>query len=182
MSAMANFRGQLLIAGPRLFDPNFRRTVVLVGEHNDEGAIGVVLNRSSDVAVQEAAPVLAPLVGEDDAIFLGGPVQPQAAVVLAEFEDPGAGLVAFDSIGFLLGDVPAGVAPGIRRARVFAGYAGWGEGQLEQELEEESWILEAATSADVFTEDPDGLWTAILRRKGPAYRLLSTMPFDPSLN
>jgi putative transcriptional regulator len=65
---------------------------------------------------------------------------------------------------------------------VFAGYAGWGEGQLEQELEEDSWILEAATPEDVFTEDPDGLWTAILRRKGPAYRLLSTMPFDPSLN
>lgn len=183
MSATANLRGQLLIAGPKLFDPNFRRTVVLIGEHNDEGAIGVVLNRSSDVAVREAAPVLAPLVGEDDAIFLGGPVQPQAAVVLAEFEEPGAaGLVAFDSIGFLLGDVPAEVAPGIRRARVFAGYAGWGEGQLEQELQEESWILEAATPEDVFTEDPEGLWTGVLRRKGPAYRLLSTMPFDPSLN
>jgi putative transcriptional regulator len=180
---MANLRGQLLIAGPKLFDPNFRRTVVLIGEHNDEGAIGVVLNRSSEVPVREAASALAPLVGEEDAIFLGGPVQPQAAVVLAEFEDLGvAGIVAFDSIGFLLGDIPAEAASGIRRARVFAGYAGWGEGQLEQELEEESWILEAATPGDVFTEDPDGLWTAILRRKGPAYRLLSTMPFDPSLN
>ena len=104
-------------------------------------------------------------------------------MVLAEFDDPGvAGLVAFDSIGFLLGDVPAEAASGIRKARVFAGYAGWGEGQLEQELEEDSWILEAATPEDVFTADPDGLWTAILRRKGPAYRLLSTMPFDPSLN
>jgi putative transcriptional regulator len=180
---METLRGKLLIAGPKLFDPNFRRTVVLIGEHNEEGSIGVVLNRSSDMAVREAAPALLPLVEEDAEIFLGGPVQPQAAVVLAEFEDPDvAGLVAFGSIGFLLGDVPAEAATGIRRARVFAGYAGWGEGQLEQELEEDSWILEAATPEDVFTEDPDGLWTAILRRKGPAYRLLSTMPFDPSLN
>jgi putative transcriptional regulator len=178
-----NLRGHLLIATANLFDPNFRRTVVLVGEHNDEGALGVVLNRSSEVTVREAASALSPLVEDDAPIFLGGPVQPQAAVVLAEFEDPGdAGLVTFGSIGFLIGDVPAGAAAGIRRARVFAGYAGWGEGQLEREVEEGSWIIEDATPEDVFTADPDGLWTGVLRRKGPAYRLLSTMPFDPSLN
>jgi putative transcriptional regulator len=178
-----NLRGHLLIATANLFDPNFRRTVVLVGEHNDEGALGVVLNRSSEVTVLEAAAPLSPLVEEDAPIFLGGPVQPQAAVVLAEFEDPAdAGLVAFGSIGFLIGDVPAEAAAGIRRARVFAGYAGWGEGQLEREVEEGSWIVEDATPEDVFTANPDGLWTGVLRRKGPAYRLLSTMPFDPSLN
>jgi putative transcriptional regulator len=104
-------------------------------------------------------------------------------VVLAEFEDPSrAGLLAFGSVGFLIGDVPAEATTGIRRARVFAGYAGWGEGQLERELEEGSWIVEDATPEDVFTVDPDGLWSGVLRRKGPSYRLLSTMPFDPSLN
>jgi putative transcriptional regulator len=180
---MESLRGSLLIAGPKLFDPNFRMTVVLVGEHNEEGAIGVVLNRSSGVSVSEAAPALSPLVGEEAGLFLGGPVEAQGAVVLADFEEPEmAGLLAFGSIGFLIGDVPAEAATGIRRARVFAGYAGWGEGQLEREMEDDSWIIEPATPEDVFTDDPEGLWSGILRRKGPKYRLLSTMPFDPSLN
>jgi putative transcriptional regulator len=180
---MERLQGQLLIAGPSLFDPNFRRTVVLIGEHNEEGAIGIVLNRQSEVTVGQAAPALSPLVGADARVFLGGPVQPQAAVVLADFEDPGlAGIVAFGSIGFLMGHVEVEAAAGIRRARAFAGYAGWGDGQLEQELEEGSWILEPALPEDVFSEDPEGLWSRILRRKGPRYRLLSTMPFDPSMN
>jgi len=180
---MDTLKGQLLIAGPKLFDPNFRRTVVLVAEHGEEGALGVVLNRPSDVTVAEAASALLPLVGPDDTLFVGGPVQPQAAVVLAEFDDPeAAGLVAFGSIGFLVGDIQPDAVAGVRRARVFAGYAGWGEGPVEQELEEESWILEPALPEDVFTEDPDGLWSGILRRKGPRFQLLSTMPFDPSLN
>jgi putative transcriptional regulator len=181
--ATESLRGWLLVAGPKLFDPNFRRSVVLIGEHNEEGAIGVVLNRPSGTTVGEAAAVLSPLAGEEADVFVGGPVQPEAAVVLAEFEDPAlAGLLAFGSIGFLIGDVPAEAATGIRRARIFAGYAGWGEGQLEQELEEESWIPEPARPEDVFTQDPEGLWSAVLRRKGPRYRLLATMPFDPSLN
>jgi putative transcriptional regulator len=182
-SAIVSVQGQLLIAGPGLFDPNFRRTVVLIAEHNEEGAIGIVLNRPSEVTVEEAAPALSPLVGADTRVFVGGPVQPQAAVVLADFEDPGhAGLLAFGSIGFLIGHVELESATGIRRARAFAGYAGWGEGQLEQELEEDSWILEPARPEDVFSEDPDRLWSGILRRKGPKYRLLSTMPFDPAMN
>jgi putative transcriptional regulator len=176
-------KGQLLIAGPKLFDPNFRRTVVLVAEHSEEGALGVVLNRPSEVTVGEAAPALVPLVAREDLLYLGGPVQPQGAVVLAEFEDPGAaGLLAFGAIGFLVGDIEPEAVLHVRRARAFAGYAGWGEGQLEQELEEESWILEPALPEDVFTEDPDGLWSGVLRRKGPRFQLLSTMPFDPSLN
>jgi putative transcriptional regulator len=180
---MDSLKGQLLIAGPNLFDPNFRRTVVLVAEHNEEGALGVVLNRPSEVTVAQAASALLPLVEPEDLLYVGGPVQPQAAVVLAEFEDPeAAGLVAFGSIGFLVGDIQPDVVTGIRRARVFAGYAGWGEGQLEQEIEEDSWILDPALPEDVFTEDPEGLWSGVLRRKGRRYELLSTMPFDPSLN
>ncbi len=180
---MPTLRGQLLIAGPGLFDPNFRRTVVLIGEHNDEGALGVVLNRPADLEVQGVIPVLAGVVGPGERLFVGGPVQPEGAVILAELADPGlADVPVFGSIGFLTGDVEAAAAKAITRARVFAGYAGWGPGQLENELEEDSWILEAALPDDVFTADPEGLWTAVLRRKGAKYRLLSTMPLDPSLN
>lgn len=180
---MENLRGQLLIAGASLFDPNFRRTVVLIGEHNDEGALGVVLNRASPVLVEEAVPQLSPLVGRADQLFVGGPVQPQAAVILAEFEEPeSADLLVFDSIGFLIGAASAEETDAIRRARVFAGYAGWGPGQLEEEMDAGGWILEPALTEDVFTGDPASLWSAVLRRKGGDFRLLATMPYDPSTN
>jgi putative transcriptional regulator len=180
---MEILRGQLLIAGSGLWDPNFRRTVVLVGEHNEDGALGVVLNRPAPVSVAEAIPALASLVSPEDPLFVGGPVQPQSAVVLAEFDDPErAGVLAFGTIGFLVGDVAADEAEGIRRARVFAGYAGWGGGQLEAEVEEASWILEPALPEDVFSARPEELWSRILRRKGGKFGLLSTMPNDPSLN
>ena len=100
-----SLRGSLLIASPALWDPNFRRTIVLIGHHDDEGAVGVVLNRASEVAVDEAAPAFSELVGDESVVFVGGPVQPQAAVVVADFEDPGeAGVLAFGSIGFLSGE------------------------------------------------------------------------------
>jgi len=82
---MDTLQGQLLIASPTLLDPNFRRTVVLLGHHDDEGAVGVVLNRESEVSVLEAAPSLAPIAGFDARLFLGGPVQREAAVVVADF-------------------------------------------------------------------------------------------------
>lgn len=175
--------GLLLIAGPSLWDPNFRRAVVLIGHHDDEGAVGVVLNRESSLAVIEAAPSLASLVAESERVFVGGPVQPEAAVVLAEFEQPEqAGVLAFDSIGFLPQEVEIDALGPLRRARVFAGYAGWGPGQLEGELGEESWLLVPATPDDVFTQTPEDLWSAVVRRKGPRYELMATMPLDPSMN
>ncbi len=175
--------GRLLIAGPDLWDPNFRRTVVLIGHHDDDGAVGVVLNRASEVSVEEAAPPLAPIVEPRAPLFLGGPVQPSAAVVLADFEDPDvARVIAFGSIGFLPEEVDAGESDGVRRARVFAGHAGWGPGQLEAELEEGSWIVEPATEDDVFTAEPDRLWERVLRRKGRKFDLLRTMPVDPAAN
>src|SRR5206468_1287902 len=135
-----SLKGHLVVAGPALTDPNFWRTVILVGEHNEEGALGVVLNRPAPVSVGEAAPALNELVHEGEPVFLGGPVQPESAVVLADVEHPDfAGLIVFGSIGFLMGQVPdAEGRDGIRRARVFAGYAGWGAGQLEAEMEEGS--------------------------------------------
>ena len=175
--------GNVLIAGPSLWDPNFRRTVVLVGKHDDEGAVGVVLNRPLDHEVSEAVPALQDLVPAGAAIFGGGPVEPLAALVLAEFEDPSrAEVVAFGAVGFLPPEVGPDTATGILRARVFAGYTGWGPGQLERELEEDSWLVEPAEASDVFTEDPEHLWEAVVARLGPAYDLLRTMPSDPSMN
>ncbi len=180
---MESLQGHLLIAGPSLADPNFHRSVVLIGHHDEAGAVGVVLNRETEVAVAAAVPPLAGLVEPGARLFIGGPVETQAAVVVADFEHPErAEVVAFDTIGFLPEETDADSIGGLRRARVFAGYAGWGAGQLEAEMEEGSWIAEPAVAADVFTEEPDSLWSGVLRRKGPRYRLLASMPFDPSMN
>jgi putative transcriptional regulator len=178
-----SLRGHLLIAGPGLVDPNFWRTVVLVGEHSDEGALGVVLNRSSETSVEEAVPELAVLAEGMGAVHVGGPVQPSAVVVLADFTEPDdAGALVLDSVGFLPSDVEPESLGELRRARVYVGYAGWGPGQLDDELEEGSWIVEPAVADDVFTDDPEGLWSVVLRRKGGPFSVLASMPPDPSRN
>ena len=180
---METLRGQLLIAGPGLWDPNFRRTVVLVGHHDEDGAVGVVLNRSLDVQVSEAVPPLAGLVGPEDVVFAGGPVEPGGIVVVADFSDPSvAEVLALDSIGFLPPSTDDDLSGSIRRARVFTGYAGWGPGQLEAELDEGGWILEPARPEDVFHPDPSRLWDDVLRRKGRDFDLIRLMPVDPSMN
>jgi len=176
-------RGQLLISSGGLYDPNFRHTVVLVGEHTPDGALGVTLNRALDLTVAETVPALAALVPADEHLFQGGPVRPRSPVLLAEFAHAElADLLVFDTVGFLVGDVPSDVRPGIRRARVFAGYAGWGPGQLEAELEEDAWILDPARRDDVFTDSPELLWRRVLQRKGPEYEHISRIPFDPTMN
>jgi putative transcriptional regulator len=178
-----SLQGHLLISGPGLVDPNFRRTIVLIGEHTDDGALGVVLNRPAPITVAETVPPLAELVPREERLFVGGPVQPQAAVVLADFDDPqNSGLLVMGSIGFLLGEVEPSALGAIRRARVFAGYAGWGPGQLEQELEESAWLTQLALPDDVFTEDPESLWAIVVKRKGGRTALMATLPLDPSTN
>ncbi|HEX4718706.1 MAG TPA: YqgE/AlgH family protein [Thermoleophilaceae bacterium] len=176
-----SLRGSLLIAGPQLLDPNFRRTVVLVADHGEEGAMGVILNRPSGMTVADAAPDLEPLIGADAPIFAGGPVQPTSGVVLAEVaeaDEPVFGdVVLVPGLGEL-----ADVVDGAGSIRVFAGYAGWGPGQLDGELERDDWIVEPARASDVFSEDPDGLWGAVLERKGGQYALVARMPEDPSQN
>jgi putative transcriptional regulator len=180
---MESLKGHLLISSGGLFDPNFRHTVVLIGEHNAEGALGVILNRALDVTVGQALPILAPLVPPDETLFQGGPVQPEGAVLLAELTDPSlADILVFESVGFLVGEVPADIQESILRARVFAGYSGWGPGQLEGEMAVDSWITDPARVDDVFTDSPDLLWSRVLQRKGPEYRQLSRMPYDPSMN
>ena len=177
---MDSLAGQLLVSSPNLFDPNFRRTVLLMTHHDEEGAMGVVLTRPTDVRVVDAVDDVGDLPA-DGLIYSGGPVQPETLVVLVEFEDPeelGAPIVG--TIGFLPADVSVELPA--TRSRVFAGYAGWGAGQLEAELEEESWIVVPAEPDDVFAEDPDELWKTVLRRKGGEFLLIATMPADPRLN
>jgi putative transcriptional regulator len=176
--------GQLLLASPTLLDPNFRRTVVLIGAHSEEGAMGVVLNRPSQVTVGEAIPQLEPAVNEQETVYVGGPVQPTSIVFLAEFLDPSpAGLLVLGRIGFPAPEADIDeLAEATARRRVFAGYAGWGEGQLDEELHQGDWIAHPARPEDVFTEDPEELWSVVLTRKGGAYALIARMPIDPSLN
>jgi putative transcriptional regulator len=176
-----SLRGSLLVAAPQLLDPNFRRTVVLVAEHNDEGAMGVILNRPSGMTVADAAPDLEPLIGPEAPIFAGGPVQPTSGVVLAEVTEVGDPVVADIVLVPDLGEL-ADVVESAGRIRVFAGYAGWGADQLETELEREDWIVDPARPEDVFHEDPDSLWSDVLQRKGGQYALVARMPEDPTLN
>jgi len=175
-------RGQLLIAGPSLLDPNFQRTVVLIVEHTDDGAFGLVLNRPSETSVGDAVDELESFVEHEDTLFIGGPVRQSALIVLAEFEDAQqAAVLAFDDIG-VLGDHDGGSAPETRRGRAFAGHAGWGPGQLDAELSRGDWILEPARREDAFSQEPLGLWEAVLTRKGGSYALVARMPADPSMN
>jgi len=183
MVSMETLAGQLLVASPGLLDPNFHRTVVLVTEHNDEGSAGLVLNRPSPAAVAEIVPQLEQLVEDGEQLWLGGPVQPNAVLVLGEFLDPDdAAVPLFGALGFPALDDPDEVVPVTTRRRVFAGYAGWGAGQLEDELAREDWIVEPAEADDAFTELPEALWADVLRRKGGIYELVARMPEDPSVN
>ena len=181
----ASLKGQLLIASPSIHDPNFRRTVVYMTEHGEEGAMGLILNRAAETTVGEAVPDLAWLAEDDAVVHVGGPVSPQSVVVLAEFEEPEQSALIVDAdLGFVPAEVEdtGALNEALGRRRVFAGHAGWGPGQLEAEMEEESWIVEPARREDLFTSDPEELWSHVLRRKGHEYALLSTMPMDPSLN
>jgi len=179
-----SLKAHLLIAGPTLLDPNFARTVVLVAEHGTDGAMGVVLNRPTETRVADAVPPLEDLVPHGEPVYVGGPVQESGVVALAEFADPAeAAAVVLGDVGFLAAAQQEPLpASGTGRARVFAGHAGWGPGQLDAELERDYWIVEPATEEDVFAEDANGLWERVLERKGGQYALLARMPLDPRMN
>jgi putative transcriptional regulator len=181
---MDSARGKLLIAGPSLPDPNFWRTVVLVIEHTDDGALGLVLNRPSETTVRDAVPQLETLIDLREQLFIGGPVQPSSVIVLGEFEDPtDAALLAFDDVGVLgTGASPQETDVGLRSGRAFVGHAGWGPSQLDDEIERGDWILEPALLGDAFTGQASELWALVLTRKGGNYALIARMPPDPSVN
>ena len=175
---------------PHLLDPNFARSVVLMVHHDESGAFGVVLNRPTELSAPNLCATLdIEWCGDpENAVDWGGPVQPQTGWVLFEDDDGrvlseqvqeiGSGVCFAGSIDVLrevASDPP-------ERLRLLLGYAGWGPGQLDGELDEGSWIVEPALPDDVFTADPDELWSDVLRRKGGPFGVLALMPPDPSLN
>jgi putative transcriptional regulator len=180
-----SWAGRLLVAAPLLTDENFSRTVVQLVQHDEEdGALGVVLNRPSETPVGDVLPGWALLAPEPVNVFVGGPVQPSAAICLARITPgaprdaslavvPGAPWLATLHLGLELPD---------RQVRVFAGYAGWSVGQLEAEVEEGAWWVCDALPGDAFTPAPELLWRDVLRRQGPPLALVASYPPDPLLN
>jgi putative transcriptional regulator len=170
--------GRLLVATPALGDPNFANTVVLILEHSEDGALGVVLNRPTDTPVEAAVPAWAPLAASPGVVFVGGPVQQDGMVGLGRgalaTSDPPEGL---GDVGVV--DLAGDPEPGVAEVRVFVGYAGWGASQLDGELEAGGWFTVDAHPDDVFTDEPPGLWRSVLERQGGIFR---TVPEDPSLN
>jgi putative transcriptional regulator len=184
--------GRLLVATPLLGDPNFRRTVILIVEDEpEEGTLGVVLNRPTEVQVGQVLESWTELVTGPTVVFRGGPVAPNSALALAlaRGEDEPLGWRSLDGsslmsrIGLVdLEAPPELLAGGITSLRVFAGYAGWGPGQLRAEIEEGAWYVLAGEPADAFLSEPERLWGAVLRRQGGEFAIVSTYPDDPMLN
>jgi len=180
--------GMLLVAAPGLDDPNFRRTVVFVIEHRRQGSLGVVLNRPSEVAVREVLPKWAPLSAQPDAVYVGGPVEPETALCLAALRTgqsagvPGlTGVRGPVALVDLDGD-PHALGDRLRGLRVFAGYSGWGSAQLAGEIERGDWIVVPGLPDDVVTPSGPELWARVLRRQGVPIALLATYPADVKLN
>lgn len=165
-----------------MLDPNFHQSVVFLIEHNDDGALGVVLNRPLDLRADEHAADWSDRVAEPAVIFSGGPVGHGSALALGEC--PGGEA----SDGFLpivgdLGMVELDVdSPGVSRMRLFSGYSGWGEEQVEAELSAGAWFVADAETDDAFTRNPSELWSTVLKRQGGELARLAFYPPDPGLN
>ena len=191
--ASEDLAGRLLVATPMLGDPNFRRTVVLVVEHEaEQGTLGVVLNRPTKVPVGQVLEPWTELATDPSVVFTGGPVSPNSALALAHV--PGTdepvgwhplegGRPEVARLGLVDLDAPPGLlAAAIVSLRVYAGYAGWSSGQLQAEIEEGAWYVLPAETADAFSADPERLWPAVLRRQGGELAYVATYPDDPGLN
>ncbi len=182
-----SFAGDLLVSRPDMTDPNFDGTLTFLLEHGDDGAVGIMLNRPSGLAVADAFPGWTDLTPPPSCVFVGGPVQTNAIIALGRYR-PDA--VASDALG-LPGDLvsvdldeqPAlARADGLTDLRIFAGYAGWGAGQLEGEIANDAWWVVPGFASDVFTDRPESLWTEVLRRNGGDLRWFAHLPSDPSSN
>lgn len=194
---LAPAAGRLLVANPLLPDPNFDRTVVLILAAGDEGAVGLVLNRPSDTEVAAPLPDWGPLAAEPAVMFVGGPVQHQAVICLGGLppgtapgsapDGPGEGGTAWRPVLPGVGTVdleegPGGPGPRYERIRLFAGYAGWGGGQLEAEIDAGAWWVVPGVPEDAFSDHPELLWRAVLRRQPPPLTYVAWFPDDPSAN
>ena len=180
-----SLKGRLLVATPSLADPNFERTVVLMLEHGDEGALGVVLNRASEVDLRGPLPEWAPFAAEPSVVFVGGPVGQGSMIALARVEgspaEPWAPVLG--PIGVLdLGSDARDVGDRLSGLRVFYGYAGWAGGQVEGEIEEGAWFVLDAEPGDALAHAPDGLWREVLRRQPGRISMFANFPADPALN
>jgi putative transcriptional regulator len=194
----ASLGGRLLVAAPHLGDPNFRRTVVMIVEHDEaEGTLGVVLNRPTEVRLDQVLEPWTPLVCGPPVVFRGGPISPNSALALAiaqhDAEPVGwrslpAPQLAADSplvarLGLVdLGAPPELLADGISSMRVFAGYAGWAPGQLTDEILAGAWYVLPADPAAAFAAQPEQLWREVLRRQGGELAMVATFPDDPIWN
>ncbi len=180
--------GTLLIAAPWLRDPNFARSVVLVCACNDEGTMGLVLNRPLEMTLGDGLAKVVAASRSEVVLYGGGPVASASLFALhdvprlaGESSDVVAGvrfMPGTDALVALLGESPSAGEV----LRLFAGCAGWSAGQLEGEIDEHAWILGRATAGLVFTARPATLWERALRAIGPAEALLATMPEDPRVN
>jgi putative transcriptional regulator len=179
-------QGRLLVATPSLDDPNFTHTVILLLEHGDDGAVGVVLNRPTGTDLAGALPTWSRLAAEPPVVFAGGPVAPDAAICLARpwpDETLDAYEPLFDSLGTVdLSADPDRAAAGLQGLRVFAGYAGWGAGQLEGEIDAGAWWLVDAWPDDALSPEPEELWRAVLRRQRGPLSMFANYPPNPAMN
>jgi len=178
-------QGKLLLSEPFLYDPSFKRSVVLLVEHNEEGSVGFILNKTVDLDVDEALDDFPAFESE---LYFGGPVSPNSLFYLHTRGD-----LIKESKEILNGVYWGGDFEQIKllidtkqmlpeHIRFFAGYSGWGSDQLKNEMEEKSWIVSDASSDIVFAEDGTEMWSTILRTMGKKYAIISTFPEDPSLN
>ncbi len=182
--------GRLLVASPELGDPHFARTVVLLVDHDESGALGVVLNRPSTTDVSEILPDWHLYATPPQVVFQGGPVGRDSALALAarsggrgEEDEPLGFRHVSGGIGLVDLDSPAELVAGlVTSMRVFAGYAGWGSDQLEAEIDDGSWFVVDAELGDLADDDPERLWERVLRRQPPPLAIVATFPDDPSLN
>ncbi len=184
--ARGSLAGMLLVASPALDDPNFARSVILLLDHDEDGALGVILNRPSEISAGDAVPGWAAAVSEPGVVHVGGPVTPEAVVCLGRLRhgDPTVGWTPLTgAVGAVdLETEPARLVDALEGLRLFAGYAGWSAGQLETELRLGGWLLAAAEPGDVFTPTPHKLWSQVLRRQGGETAMLHTAPLDPTEN
>lgn len=178
-------QGQLLLDSGQLTGSFFARTVILVCQHDAEGAFGLVLNRPTGSKVGEALVADLPEQLKELPLFLGGPVQPAAMSFLhTESFLPDANVMANLSVGHSLDelmDLGESFATD-RKVKLFAGYSGWSPGQLEDEIKRKAWLTHPASLDTIFSTDPAALWSAIMRLKGWRQTLLAQLPDDPSLN
>ena len=179
-------KGRLLLDGGGLNGSFFHRSVVLICEHNAEGAFGLILNRSAGNKVGEVLVADLPDALRESPLFLGGPVQPTALSFLhSDNFIPDANVFPNLNLGHSLDDlldIGESFSP-VKKVKLFAGYAGWSPGQLEMEMKRKSWLTFPASLELVFETPPDQLWQKIIKTKGGwKNRLLAQMPDDLSLN